>query len=90
MSDKISDREIALIKIETLLETYPSLKKIAYGPIAKNVRKAVEDDKKIALAKASNPNKKKSWQDNPWLYFIMGIIITVIGGLILKFVFNVI
>ena len=89
MSDKISDREIALIKIETLLETYPFLKKTAYGPLAKNVRKSVEDDKKRAVAEASSPHKK-SWQDNPWLYFAMGVVITVIGGLILKYVFKVI
>jgi len=90
MKDKISDREVALIKLETLLETYPFLKKTAYGPLTKNVRKAVEDDKKRELAEASNPNKKTSWQDNPWLYFGMGVIITIISGIILKYVFKVI
>ena len=85
MKDKITDRELDLIRLETL-ERMGAMPKTG---LSKGIRKAVEDDKKRALIEASNPHKK-GWQDNPWLYFIMGVIITVIGGIILKYVFKII
>lgn len=85
MKDKISERELNLIRLETL----EGMKMIPKTGLSEKMRKAVEDDKKRALAESLAPHKK-SWQDNPWLYFVMGVIITVIGGLILKFVFKLI
>lgn len=85
MSRDIIDRENEVIRAESLEKMgifYPQ-------GLVKAKRKSIEDEKKRALVEASNPYKY-SWQDNPWLYFGMGVIITVIGGLILKYVFKVI
>jgi hypothetical protein len=85
VKDKISDREINLIRIETL----ENMRAVPKTGLSEKMRKAVEDDKKRALIEAANL-RKKSWQDNPWPYFAMGVLITVIGGIILKYVFGVI
>jgi hypothetical protein len=85
VKDKISDREVLLVRLEAL-EAMGAMPKTGFS---EGMRKAVEDDKKRALIEAANPHKK-SWQDNPWLYFVMGVIITVIGGIILKYIFKVI
>ena len=85
MKDKISDRDINLVRLETL-------EKMRFLPktgLSEGMRKAVEYDKKGALIEASNPHKK-SWQDNLWLYSIMSVIIAIIGGTILKYIFKVI
>ena len=85
MKDKISDREVLLVRLEAL-EAMGAMPKTGFS---EGMRKAVEDDKKRALIEAANP-PKKGWQDNPWLYFIMGVFITVIGGIILRYVFGII
>ena len=85
MQDKITDRELKLVGLETL-EKMGVLSKTG---LSEGIRKAVEDDKERALTEAKFPHKK-SWQDNPWLYFVMGVVITVIAGIILKYILKII
>ena len=79
MKDKISSRELALIKVEALIKQYPSLKDTILWPNVEGVRKAVEDSKKIALAEASN-SARKNWQDNKWSYIGISIAIGIVAG----------
>lgn len=46
------------------------------------MKKMVEDEKKMALAEVNRPliiqPTRKSWQDNIWLFLVIGIIIGVV------------
>jgi hypothetical protein len=50
------------------------------------VRKAIEDDKLRALIEAGRPSSvqpaRKRWQENVWLYLIVGIAIRVVSTVI--------
>lgn len=49
--------------------------------ILREMKKMVEDEKKMALAEANRPlvvqPTRRSWQDNVWLFLVIGIIIGV-------------
>ena len=82
MKDKITDRELNLIRLETI-ENMAGMQSIRKTGLTKRIRKAVEDDKKLKRIEAANLHKK-SWQDNIWLYLVITILAGIIVYLITK------
>jgi len=84
MKNHISDEEKLVIRLETLED----MGKIPKSKLTKRFRKAIDDNKKLALAEAKS-STKKSWQDNLWIYlivsFILGVVVTVISSAIMKY-----
>lgn len=60
--------------------------------ILREMKKMLEDEKKMALAKANRPlivqPTRRSWQDNIWLFLVIGIIIGVVVLLIGQAIIN--
>lgn len=88
MNDRIRTLEGLLVLAEArqkILEKY-NLVSTGEQALIEGIRKMVEDEKKIAMTEASRPvvvqPAKRSWQDNPWLYIAVGIVIGVISTLI--------
>jgi hypothetical protein len=88
MNDRIRRLQSLIAMAEAkqkILEQY-NLDSIGERTLIDEMRTMVEDEKKMALLEANRPviiqPSRKNWQDNPWLYFIMGVAITVIGLII--------
>ncbi len=83
---------IAIAKArQEILKKY-GLDSVGESTLIAEMEKMVEDEKAIEMAKANQPQViqpiKKSWQDNIWLFLVIGIVIgagaLILGQLILN------
>ena len=79
---------------QAILKKY-NLDSVGENTLIEETEKMIEDEKKLEFIKARQPQViqtpvKKSWQDNIWLFLIIGIAIGAVGLILGQMILNAI